>query len=272
MQQVANNEFQNVQVKCFVRRCICKMAGEVFSSSDISSDKESTLKQTSLLTQIRNLTLNICCPYSKQIDGLDQSLCILFYLTAIVLTFLILFITKELSLENEDNEETSHFVQEHHINILLISYMTPAILWTICLFMIKNDTHMLVFDNNTVRFERVLFLFIYLLGGVLFVTNILQATFQLRCGEIDTTRSLCLYVEALFVLTQILFQVMFLNASFFSKSFANLAVIYMIGSNFSMFIHGIFTRSSHEMQPSNHTINRNDSLVPSSYCTKQNML
>lgn len=237
---------------------------------EVQSCKESSPQQISFLKQIKNLLSNICYPYSRDYDGLDQSLYLTFYLNAIVLIFIILFITKELSL-GKDNGVTSHFVQERYVDILLISYMTPAILWTVCLFLIKNDTHVLVFDNNSVSYKRPLFYSIYVLGGGFFLTDILQVTFHLRCGIADSVRSLYLCVEAIFVLTQLLFQIFFLSASFLAKSSAKLAVIHMIGSNISVFIHGIFRKSSQEMEGLNHTMSKDHSIP--SYCDQtQNAL
>ena len=219
--------------------------------NEVQSCKESSPQQTNILKQIKNLLSNICHPYSREYDGLDQSLYLIFYLNAIVLIFIILFTTKELS-SGKGNGVTNQFVQESYVDILLISYMTPAILWTVCLFLIKSDSHILVFDNNSVSYKRPLFYSIYMLGGGFFLTDILQVAFHMRCGIVDSVRSLYLCVEAIFVLTQLLFQVIFLNASFLAGSSAKLTVIHMIGSNISVFIHGIFRKSYQEMRGLNH--------------------
>ncbi len=231
--------------------------------NEVQSCKESSPQQTNILKQIKNLLSHICHPYSREYDGLDQSLYLIFYLNAIVLIFIILFTTKELSSGN-GNGVTNQFVQESYVDILLISYMTPAILWTVCLFLIKSDSHILVFDNNSVSYKRPLFYSIYMLGGGFFLTDILQVAFHMRCGIVDSVRSLYLCVEAIFVLTQLLFQVIFLNASFLAGSSAKLTVIHMIGSNISVFIHGIFRKSYQEMRGLNHAVGKDD-MVPT-YC------
>ena len=238
---------------------------------EVQSCKESSPQQTNIFQQIKNFLSSICYPYSRDYDGLDQSLYLTFYLCAIVLIFIILFITNELSLGGNDNGVTSHFVQERYVDILLISYMTPAILWTICLFLMKEDRHILIFDSNSVSCKRPLFYTVYVLGGGFFLTDILQVAFHLRCGIADSVRCSYLCVEAMFVLTQLSFQILFLNASFLAKSSAKLAVIHMIGSNISVLIHEVFWRSSRGIHPLNRTIS-NDGFVLT-YCDQtQNAL
>ena len=224
------------------------MADELSQEDDLQNEvqscKESSPQQTNILKQVKNILSNICHPYSRDYDDLDQCLYIIFYLNAIVLIFIILFTTKELSL-GKDSGVTSDFVQERYVDILLIFYMTPAILWTACLFLIKGDTHVLVFDSNSVSYKRSLFYSLYVLGAGLFLTDILQVSLHVRCGILaDSVRGLYLCVEATFVLTQLVFQVLFLNASFLAGSSAKLAVTHMIGTNISVFIHGIFRKFS----------------------------
>ena len=238
------------------------MADELSKKDDLQNEmqscKESLSQQTNILKKIKSVLSNIFHPYSKDYDDLDQCLYSIFYLNAIVLIFIILFTTKELSL-GKDNGITSHFVQERYVDILLISYMIPAILWTVCLFLIKNDSHILVFDSNSFSYKRPLFYSIYVFGAGFFLSDILQVTLRTRCGMADNVRSLYLCVEAAFVFTQLLFQVLFLNASFLAGSSAKLAVIHMIGTNISVFIHKIFRKSSHAT---------NEDHIMISYCNE----
>ena len=255
------------------------MANELQTKNDVldnevQSCKETSPQQTKILEQVKNFVLNICYPYSRDYDHLDQSLYLVFYLIAIVLVFIILFVAQELSF-GEDNGVTSYFVQERYVDILIISYMTPAILWTVCLFLIKDDGHTctLVFDNNSVSYKRPLFYSVYLLGGGFFISDILQVAFYLPCSITDNVGRLYLSVEAMFVITQMLFQVLFLNASFLARSSAKLAVIHMIGSNIAVLIKGIFRKSSNEMQEFNHSDPMRYDILTPTYCEQtQNAL
>ena len=231
---------------------------------DVQSCKKNSPQQINIFKQTKNLLSSICYPYSRDYDGLDQSLYVIFYLCAIVLIFLILFITNELSLGENDNGVTSHFVQERYVDILLIFYMTPAILWTICLFLMKDDSHILVFDSNSVSYKRPLFYTVYVLGGGFFLTDILKVAFNLRCGIADSVGCLYICVEAIHVLTQLVFQILFLDASFVAKSSAKLAVIHMIGSNVSVLIYEVFRKSSDEMYEFNRTMSNDH--IELTYC------
>ena len=232
------------------------MADEInkdISEHEVQPSEENTSQQTNILKQIKNILAAICCPYSEEYDDLSQSFFLIVYLNAIVVIFVIIFITKELSF-GKDNGETSHFVQDGDVDILLISYMTPAILWTVCLFLMKDDSHVLVFDRKSISYKRPLFYSLYVFGGAFFLKDILQVALQLRCGINENVHSIYLLVEAIFVLTQLLFQVIFLNASFLARISVKLAVVHMIGSNISVLIHGIFRKDLQRTGKLNSTI------------------
>ena len=228
------------------------------------SCEESSLCKHCISKHLKHFFLKVLFPYSSQSDGWpDKSLSVLFYLFGIVLIFVTLFVTKELPRETNI---ASHFVQESHIDVLLIFYMLPAILWNFILFLLRNDANVLELDNESILNQRPLFYGIYLFGAAFCLTDFLELVLHLRCNTEERVRVVYLCVEIVFVLMQIFFLLSFMNARFYQGSSAGLAVLHMVGTNFSVWLHLVFRKSSKEIDMSslvNHTHDTSFKSFPS---------